>query len=314
MLHLSRLTTVWPRLSRAPSGLLLAGLLALGALLPGLSAAEDIRFGQGLLWRVQQDGGPASYVLGTFHTAEPQLRNLPPAVRQALEDSEDVAFEFVATPEVRQTMAQALQLPAGQRLEELLGSELFGRCVAAVAPLGVPAEHLQRLKPWALSVFLLFPPQELVRQANGEPPFDFWLQAEATRLGKRLHSLETVEQQIALFDDMSLVDQRAMVTDMIADYARVEQRFNDMLRAYTDGDLSFIMDLANDYSAVSDPEAADRLKRRLLDDRNKGMVRSMLPLLRGTGAFVAIGAAHLPGDGGVLDLLEAQGYRVTRAY
>ena len=47
MLHLSRLTTVWPRLSRAPSGLLLAGLLALGALLPGLSAAEDIRFGQG---------------------------------------------------------------------------------------------------------------------------------------------------------------------------------------------------------------------------------------------------------------------------
>ncbi|MEQ8355831.1 MAG: TraB/GumN family protein [Kiloniellaceae bacterium] len=295
-------------------GLLLTGILVLGALLPSAMAAEDIRFGQGLLWKVQKDGGPVSYVLGTIHSTDSRLHDLPPQIDGALDESRTIAFEFIGTPDQQQKMVQAIQLPPGEQLEEILGPELFERTVATLQPLGIPARLLQGLKPWSLSLYLVLPPIELARQAQGKPAFDFWLQAEAKRRGKQLHSLESIEEQIALFDDMSRNDQVAMVEDMLADYANIEANFSRLFRAYLRGDISSLMKQANDYSEVSDAAAAERLSERLLDDRNVSMMQSMLPLLLQGEAFVAIGALHLPGEGGVLDLLEQRGYRVTRAY
>jgi uncharacterized protein YbaP (TraB family) len=300
---------------RAPLGLVVAALLALMLILPiGRADADELPFGQGLLWRVQRDGGPVSYVFGTIHSTDARLRNLPAEVRQAFDGAGDVAFEFIGTPEGQQTLAQAMQLPAGQRLEDILGTALFQRTVAALSDLGVAPEKLQSFKPWALSIFLILPPIELVRQSQGEPAFDFWLQSEAQKFGKRLHSIESVEEQIELFDGLSAPEQTAMVTDLLADYATIEAHFNRMFRAYLKGNIAQIMAVSNDMSAVSDVATAEKLTERLFGNRNRTMAQRMQPLLRKGGAFVAIGAAHLPGDGGVLALLQDQGYVVTRAY
>lgn len=294
-------------------GLLLSALL-LGLALPQSLSAEDIRFGQGLLWKVQRDGGPASHILGTIHSTDPRLRDLPPEVDRAFESSGIAVFEMIDHPGVKDAVAQAMQLPPGRRLEDILGPELFRRTAEAAAKLGIPAEGLQRLKPWALSTFLIYPQVELLRLAQGEPAFDNWLQAEANRRGKTVYGLETLEEQIGVFDEMSEAEQVAMVADMVSDHGRIQTQFNRIFRAYLKGDLSVAMAVANDVSGVSDPAAAERFRQRLLDDRNITMVEDMTPLLREGGAFIAIGAAHLPGDGGVLDLLENQGYSVTRAY
>jgi hypothetical protein len=87
-----------------------------------------------------------------------------------------------------------------------------------------------------------------------------------------------------------------------------------MFRAYLKGDIAVLMEEANDISGVSDVGTAQRLKTRLIDDRNRIMAARIAPLLRDGGVFVAIGAAHLPGEGGVLARLEARGYSITRAY
>jgi len=303
-------------LGRTPLGLLAAVLMALTLALVQVlpAAAADLPFGQGLLWRVERAGAPASFVLGTIHSTDARLRTLPAPVRAAFDGASDVAFEFIGTPEGQQVLGQAMQLPAGQRLEDLLGTALFQRTVAALSGLGLAPQELQKLKPWALSIFLALPPLELVRQSQGEPAFDFWLQAEAQRLGKRLHSIESVEEQVELFDGMSTAEQVAMVTDLVADYAEIDVQFNRKFRAYLKGDLSVIMEDANDVSEVTDPAAAASFMERLIDARNRTMAERIQPLLHNGGAFIAIGAAHLPGDGGVLDLLQDRGYRVTRAY
>jgi hypothetical protein len=263
---------------------------------------------------VQRDGGPVSYVFGTIHSTDARLRDLPAEVRQALEASSDTAFELVDDPAGQELLTQAMQLPPGRRLEDILGPELFGRAAAAAANLGVPADNLQSLKPWALSVFLVYPPVEVMRLFKGEPPFDSWLQAEARRLGKAVHGLETYQEQIRIFDGMSEAEQVAMVTDMVVDYDHIDRQFNRIFRAYLKGDLSVAVEEASDVSGVSDAVAAARFKERLIDERNRIMAQRMQPLLRGGRAFVAVGAAHLPGDGGVLDLLQDWGYVVTRAY
>lgn len=302
------------RFLRTPLSLLTAALVALTLTLPGAAVAEELPYGQGLLWRVQKDDGPVSYVLGTMHTTDPRLRQLPPEIDRAISQSRTMAFELIETPAGAQKLSRAMQLPPGRRLQDIIGQELFERTVAAVAPLGIPPEGLQSFKPWALSLFLIYPQIEIVRLSQGEPAFDAWLQAEGRRRGKQLQALETYEEQIELFDGMDEAAQVAMVRDMLADHANIEQRFNRMFRAYLNGDVAVLMAEANDVSGVSDPAAAERFKTRLIDERNRIMAARILPLLRDGGAFVAVGAAHLPGEEGVLARLAQRGYRVTREY
>jgi hypothetical protein len=312
MLHFFR-----SNLLKASFGGFCAALLALMLVLPtspggAKAGAGEMPFGQGLLWRVQRDSGPVSYVLGTIHSTDPRLRDLPPAIESAINDSRVMAFELLDDPEGQARLARAMQLPPGRRLQDILGEELFERVADAVADFGVPPSGLQALKPWALSVFLVYPRIEVVRLAQGEPAFDTWLQAEARRRGKNVEALETYQEQIEVFDGMGEAEQVAMVTDMLADYADIEARFNRIFRAYIKGDLTVAMEEANDISGVSDRAAAERFKARLIDDRNRVMAARILPLLRDGGAFVAVGAAHLPGEEGVLARLESRGYTVSR--
>ena len=309
------LTSLRSLLRRALLGLLAVALLTLA--LPAATnavRAGELPYGQGLLWRVEKDGGPANWVLGTIHSTDARLRKLPPEVDRAIGESRTMAFELLESPEGTAQLAQAMRLPPGRRLEDILGPELFRRASEAGAPLGLAPETLQVLRPWTLGLFLGLPPVERVRAAKGEPAFDHWLQAEGRRRGKTLQALETLDEQIEVFDGMSEAEQVAMVSDMLSDYENIEANFNRLFRAYLKGDIAAIMAEANDISGVSDAAAAERLAERLIDDRNRTMAARILPLLRDGGAFVAIGAAHLPGQDGVLARLEQRGYRITRAY
>lgn len=299
---------------RAPRNLLAGALLALAIVLPGGAAAAELPYGQGLLWRVQKDGGPASYLLGTIHSTDPRLRQLPPEIDRAISESRTMAFELIETPAGAEKLTRAMRLPPGRRLQDIIGTELFERTAAAVAPLGIAPEGLQTFKPWALSLFLIYPQLEIIRLAQGEPAFDTWLQGEARRRGKSLQALETYEEQIEVFDGMDEAAQVAMVNDMLADHANIDSRFNGMFRAYLKGDIAVLMAEANDVSGVSDPAAAERFKARLIDERNRIMAARILPLLRDGGAFVAVGAAHLPGEEGVLARLAQRGYQIVREY
>src|SRR3546814_14767289 len=92
------LTPLQTVLRRAPLGLLAAAVLVLAVALP-TARAEEMPYGQGLLWRVQKDGGPASYVLGTIHSTDPRLRRLSPEIDRAIENSRVMAFELLESQE-----------------------------------------------------------------------------------------------------------------------------------------------------------------------------------------------------------------------
>src|SRR3546814_11886466 len=92
------LTPLQTVLRRAPLGLLAAAVLVLAVALP-TARAEEMPYGQGLLWRVQKDGGPASYVLGTIHSTDPRLRRLSPEIDRAIENSRVMAFELLERQE-----------------------------------------------------------------------------------------------------------------------------------------------------------------------------------------------------------------------
>jgi hypothetical protein len=139
------------------------------------------------------------------------------------------------------------------------------------------------------------------------------LQARAIREGKANHGLETMEEQIGVFNSMSLEDQVVMLRDAVKDTHITQAALDELTRAYLQRELNALARLSEQYKG-SNPRAHDELMRRLLTERNHNMAKRMPERLKEGNAFIAVGALHLPGEDGLLQLLSKAGYRVTRVY
>jgi uncharacterized protein YbaP (TraB family) len=127
----------------------------------------------------------------------------------------------------------------------------------------------------------------------------------------KLVALETVEEQLDAFTGYSDREQIDMLMLTLASIAEIDGYYARMKAAYLADDMAALQTLADEGFALMEPSLARRHEKKLVIDRNHRMAKRLAPLLEQGGAFVAIGALHLPGEDGVLNLLAAQGYRVT---
>jgi len=287
--------------------LLIAGFVAAGR------AAEPPPFGDGRLWRVERDGQAASHIFGTMHLSDPEITVLPPPVAAAFDGSTTVAGEIVIDAPTAIKLNQALFLPAGQRLDGLLTAAQMAKVEAAAKLYHMPLGGLLRYKPWAVMAFFSVPKEELQRAAAGSQALDAQLQIDARAAGKRVVGLETVDEQIRVIDGLEIADQvnllELTLDSILADDAIVD-RMRDL---YVAGDLGGLWTLYKTSFEGAEPTLAARFDARFITDRNRLMVERMQALLTDGGAFIAVGALHLPGEEGILNLLARQGYAVTPA-
>jgi len=145
---------------------------------------------------------------------------------------------------------------------------------------------------------------------------DIMLARNAAEQGKPVHQLESLEEQIAVFEGMSEADQVALLRQAVDNYERMPLLVARLVEAYLARDLAGLWRISEE----SGGEGAEtkRLRavfaHRLLEERNVRMAGRSEARLREGGAFIAVGALHLYGDAGMLSLLEKRGYRVTRVY
>jgi hypothetical protein len=299
--------------SKAVARLLIVVSIVLAAHSPA-DAAEAIPYGEGLLWRIERQGAAASHLFGTIHASDDEVLALPAPVAQAFAAAETLATELIVDDSALAKLAGALKLPAGKRLESMLTEQDLERLRGVAAHYRLPVTPLLHLKPWALVAFFSVPPAEHIRKAAGHQPLDMKLQLEATAAGKRIHGLESVEEQVAAFDGLAESDQVALLQATLIRAADPERAYADLRGAYLRGDLAELLRMAEEQDAGEDLAAARRINDRLIADRNERMVERMSGLLAEGNAFIAVGALHLPGEAGILRLLASQGYRITRAY
>ena len=297
----------------------LAGLFFLLLVLPTESHGETLRHGEGLLWRIQSTGAAEghvadSYLFGTFHATDRDIVTLPKPVADVFARCDDVAFESVLDDAAKRQMAEAMLLDAGQSLDGILGPDRFRAFAVAARDHGLDPEHLKGVAPWAVIWMLSLPPDELARQANGVKVLDDRLQAEAAARGKRLHGLETVQEVVAVFDGIPLAEQGELLDATVALRPRIGEIFGQMKRAYLAGDVASVLALTVELPSGADPQVAQSFMDRILTQRNHRMAERLVPLIADGNLCAAVGAGHLPGDEGVLHLLEAQGFRVERVY
>ena len=290
--------------------------LALGLLLLGRAALAggEMPYGQGVLWKLERGGGAPNYLFGTIHITDQRVLRLPLEVAQAFDGAESATFEVIMTTELQMRLAKAMIAPPDRTLDRVLGPVLYRDAMAAGARYGFPAEQLKFFKPWALAMFLSVPQAEFARSAMGALPLDQALQDRAQAQGKPVYQLETGAEQIALFDELTEADQLDMLESAIRDNARIETLFEDLTARYLARDVGGIHSEMIQQSQSMDEKLVQMFLLRFNEARNRTMVERMAPRLGEGGAFVAIGALHLPGDTGLLSLLAAQGYEITRVY
>jgi uncharacterized protein len=186
------------------SSWLARGLLALLLSLPALAAAAD-SYDVGLLWRVDKAGSPPAFLFGTVHVDDPRVTRLPEAVSRRFDAAAEFTMEVIFDPAMLKILAGRMLYTDGRDLPQVAGAELFGKTAVAAADLGLPPEALRLFRPWAVAMLLVMP-----RPQYGDV-LDVMLMKRAQEQGKPVHQLETVDEQIALFENLPEREQLMML-------------------------------------------------------------------------------------------------------
>lgn len=268
-----------------------------------LSASAAAQVGPGLLWRIHKPQQPPSFLFGTIHIDDKRVKDLDRQVTRRFNEAKTLCLEILPNRETQVSIGRAMLLPKGQFLDEILGESLFNRLSLLLNKRGMTPLEAIYLKPWAGMVVLSRP------KSQGGYALDEQLYRWGMHQYKKLCALETLQEQLSVFDELSLKDQITLLNDSL-DYMSQVQALNEQLvQAYLKGNLDEIYRRSMELQAHD--ELANRLMKSLIDRRNVRMLERMLPELEKGRVFVAVGALHLPGEHGLLNLLRSKGYAVT---
>lgn len=265
------------------------------------------RYHRGICWKIESSGVEASYLFGTIHSDDPRVTTLPAPVENAFERSDSFTMEMVVGGTDIVAMAEVMYYNDGRTLQQLIGAQLYARTKRALAERGLPTDDLARKKPWAAIMMLSVPTPKTGMF------LDLVLQMQATLQGKRVHGLESLHEQLAVFDDIPIADQIELLEQTLRVYREIDAQTEKLIEAYRARDLKRLMEIVHEFRPAQ-ASAYDKFMARLLTQRNLRMFERMQTRLREGKAFIAVGAAHLPGEHGLLNLLAQRGYQLTPIY
>lgn len=302
------------------------------SLLEGLDPArlEEIRaasaatpYGQGLLWSARR-GDARILVAGTMHYPDPRheatLAALAPALRKA------GLLLLETTPEEEGAMARAIAerpelavITEGPTLPELMPPEDWERLAEAARARGMPPFLAAKSRPWLLMVTLSLPPCAIAALAEGGRGLDHLLMDLARAEGVPLAALEPWDTVFGLMSRGTLEEQVEALGLLTVDPAPAERMLVAMVEGYFAGRIAEVWELSR-LSAELLPQAGDpaqaaafaEIEADLLFARNEAWVPVIEAASRETPRLVvAAGAAHLPGERGLLRLLEEEGWAIA---
>src|SRR5262245_55334870 len=264
---------------------------------------------RGVLWKASNRQG-VMYLVGSVHLLTKDYYPLSPTLDAAFNES-DLLVEEIDLGDTDALDALKLmtrsQLPAGESLDKLLGSATYGRVAKRFAGLGIPIEPLKRFKPWTLALML----SQLEWAKAGFDPalgLDQHFFDRAKKSGKTVRGLETVEFQLSRFDGLSLDQQARLLVQTIDEIESETTNVVKLVDAWKTGDVVTLEKMA-----MADVDKDPLLYNRLLVERNRNWMPVIESLFNRPGrAFIVVGAAHLIGPDGLVQMLKAKGYTVEQ--
>jgi len=280
--------------------------LALSALIgPRGAAAQE----KSLLWKIS-DGKNSAFVLGSIHYLRKENYPLNKAILDALEASDTLVLEI----DLNSTAASAAQRAAlekasysdGSTLADNVAPETYQLAARRASELGVDMRILQPMKPWFVSLTLVaIKLQSLGLDASAG--VDRYLAGRAKAAGKPTRGLETLEFQIGLLNQLSNADQEQLLRESVRELDLLDKNFKDIVQSWKRGDADALTELL-----LAGMKEFPEVYHKVIVERNRRWVPEIEKFVHQGGFMVAVGAAHLLGADGVIEMLKTKGYSVEQ--
>lgn len=284
--------------------------------------ARAMPFGRGKLFRLSHEGLAPSYLFGTLHLSDLRITDFSALLRAALANSKIVALEATGTggaltrpiPANSAAMRATLLARDEQRPDRLLSRADFAELEAVIARHGLRKSTAHKFKPSVLAL-LVDQPACADRGRGRKPALDEMIDDIARENKIPVAALETIFEQVTILDGLSRATERDLLIATLRQAGQLEDIAETMIARYQEGDIGGLLAWMRSpelVPGVAQARIPPAFFDRLITLRNQRMRDRALPLLRQGSAFIAVGAAHLPGNEGLLRLLEAEGYRIEK--
>ena len=275
-----------------------------------------------LLYRISGKGlEKPSYIVGTYHLAPATFVDSIPGARAALDEVEQVCGEVdnaeMESMAGRSRLMKAMMLPDGKSLADVLSTDEMDRLNAYMkellgADLTNPLikSQMGKMNPMAISTQL-----QLVQYMKVTPGFnpsaliDGYFQQQAKKARKPVMGFETIDFQMSVLYGTAIERQKELLFCMIDNQEYTEMSMKELTEAYFSQDMEKILALTEaklGNFCDSTPEEDEAL----IYGRNADWVAKIPAIVNEKSTLFVVGAAHLPGEKGVLELLKAKGYIV----
>ncbi|UCE88320.1 MAG: TraB/GumN family protein [Pseudomonadota bacterium] len=194
----------------------------------------------GILWEVSSAGKPTSYLMGTVHSDDPRVLDLPGTVRDAFAGADSFTAEIDMTPQAMVTISGAMFFQDQTELSKVIGKDLYAKCTRLLAEYGLPEPVVRKIKPWAVVVTLSTP------KSTSGLFLDQVLYTQFVAGGKPVYGLETVEEQVNYFDGLPMRHQVSMLRETVRHHKDYSHLTEQMINAWLDRDLSALERLNDD--------------------------------------------------------------------
>jgi uncharacterized protein len=282
----------------------LLALLAAIAFIPS-SRAQD----KSLLWEIN---GPElknpSFLYGTIHMIGKEDFFLTEETTAAFNRSEKVVFEIdiqeMSNIFTQFSLLMDLFMEGGQTLRKLLDDEDYATVKAHFDDMGLPLMLLERIKPLFLSAFASGDVGQMGMASGDVVSYEMEFMEMAQQQNKKIEGLETIKFQMSLFDSIPYKAQAEMLVESIkAEQGEGGADFQSLVEMYKSQDIEAMARSLDESGASASP-----FEEMLLTNRNQNWIPIMSDMMKQKSCFFAVGAAHLGGPQGVVELLRKQGY------
>jgi uncharacterized protein len=265
---------------------------------------------KGLLWEINGKGiAKPSYVYGTIHMIPSQEYFLPKGTLGAIDKCEQMYFEIDMKDMSDMTalfgMMNKIFMKDGLTLKDLLSEQDYKLVNSKFTELGIPIFLLERIKPMFLSAFAMGDMNPTALQDGKIKSYEMEFYEIAKTKKMKTGGLETIDFQISVFDSIPYKDQAKMLVDGIKNSTTDNDEFKKMIQLYKDQDIEKMITMMGE--GASDLGEHEDI---LLSGRNKNWIPQIIALAQKQPTFIAVGAGHLGGPKGVINLLRKEGYIV----
>ncbi len=263
-----------------------------------------------LLWEISGKGlTKPSYLYGTIHMIPKADFFLTDATKKALGESQKVMFEInmkdMQNPMLLFSIMSKAMMPRGQKLRDLISKDDYELVKKRFEEIGLPLPMLESIKPMFLSAMVDGGDNPMDTTAkSATTAYELEIMKLAEKDKKEMGGLETMEFQMGIFDSIPFKTQAEMLVKSIKSVNKGDSEFKSMVEMYKSQDIEAMAGTMK----ASDENELSKYEGILLSSRNKNWIPLIAKNSAGKSTFYAVGAGHLGGEMGVVNLLRKEGF------